>query len=117
MAIEVGPADATSAENLTQLTIDGELFTVGDEVTLTHLPSGSTVHGTLGTFFGVGRIRGIKVKGPFVSTSFYFGKPEDAETWHLAHRAAERDLANDPVVQRHNANVARSAGYLPPGAF
>lgn len=28
-----------------------------------------------------------------------------------------RDLSTDPVVQRHNANVARSVGYLPPGAF
>ena len=76
--ITVGPPDATRIQDLTELTIDGVTFRTGDAVWLTHIPTGSRLYGTLGRFYGVGRVRGVKVLTPFVGdTVFPFGHPGD----------------------------------------
>ena len=82
--ITVGPETAKTMDELTTLTIDGVLFNRGDDVWIEHIPSGQKIFGKLGKFFGVGRIRGIKISAPFVGdTAFYFGQPGDAETYRL----------------------------------
>jgi len=100
--ITVGPEDATRIQDLTELTIDGVTFRTGDEVWLTHVSTGERLRGTLGRFFGVGRVRGIKLHGTFVGeTAFYFGKPQD-EVRILTHVDQQsyviiRDSAGAPL--------------------
>lgn len=84
--IEIGPEDAQEAIDLSWIKIDGVLFQLGDKVSLKHNDTGSIAYGTLGYFYGVGRIRGAFVEGtPFGDRPFPFGLPGDDEIWTLAH--------------------------------
>lgn len=91
------PDVITSLADLTAFTLNGVRFQPGDAVWITHRKTGSRLYGTLDAFYGVGRIRGIRVYAPMVGQfHFPFLKPEDHETYAIEHADAGHD--SEPVV-------------------
>lgn len=78
------PRTAQTPEALTGFMRDGQEFSIGDRVVLT-APNGDRVSGTLGTFYGVGRIAGMHVAvDHFKDESYpFFSEP----AWKLAKEA------------------------------
>lgn len=73
-----------SLDDITAFTLNGVTFRPGDAVWITHRETGSRLYGRLGTFYGVGRIRGIRVDTPMVGEfHFPFLKAEDHEIYAI----------------------------------
>lgn len=62
-------------------------FRPGEKVWLEHTPTDSRAVGVIGSFFGVGRLRGVHIETEaFGQRSFYFGQPGDHESGYwIAH--------------------------------
>lgn len=105
--VSVGPETATRMFDLETLTIDGVTFRKGDRVCAVHKPSGSRLYGTLGEFYGIHRVRGIRIETYMVGTfHFPFADETDREIYELKHAAVP---AQGPT---HEGGIPRDSNPL-----